>query len=57
MCIFFIQFFVWFSMYLYGGVHKYNELPQKTRFQSVPIVALCLYNIRHEYLVFIKFSL
>ena len=30
----------------------YNELSQKNRFQSVPIVALCLYNIQRENLVF-----
>ena len=30
----------------------YNELSQKTRFQSVPIAALCLYNIQRENLVF-----
>ena len=26
--------------------------PKKIRFQSVPITALCLYNIQHENLVF-----
>ena len=26
----------------------YNELSQKNRFQSVPIAALCLYNIQPE---------
>ena len=31
---------------------SYNELSQKTRFQSVPIAALCLYNIQCENLVF-----
>ena len=30
----------------------YNELSQKNRFQSVPIAALCLYNIQRENLVF-----
>ena len=30
----------------------YNELSQKTRFQSVPIAALCLYNIQRENLAF-----
>ena len=30
----------------------YNELSHKTRFQSVPIAALCLYNIQRENLVF-----
>ena len=30
----------------------YNELSQKTMFQSVPIAALCLYNIQRENLVF-----
>ena len=32
----------------------YKELPQKTRLQSIPIAALCLYNIQHENLVFKK---
>ena len=32
----------------------YNELSQKTRFQSAPIAALCLYNIQGENLVFKK---
>ena len=32
----------------------YNELSQKNRFQSVPIAALCLYNIQPENLVFKK---
>ena len=27
---------------------KYNELSQKTRFQSEPIVALCLYSIQRK---------
>ena len=31
--------------------------PKKNRFQSVPIAALCLYNIQRENLVFKKFSL
>ena len=35
----------------------YNELSQKTRFQTVPIAELCLYNIQHENLVFLKISL
>ena len=30
----------------------YNELSKKTRFQSVPIAALCLINIQRENLVF-----
>ena len=30
----------------------YTELSQKTRFQSVPIAVLCLYNIECENLVF-----
>ena len=34
-----------------GGV-TYNELSQKTRFQSVPIAAFCIYNIQRENLVF-----
>jgi len=29
----------WSQLYLY----RYNELSRKTRFQSVPIAALCLY--------------
>ena len=33
---------------------SYNELSQKTRFQSVPIAALCLYNIQRKNLVFKK---
>ena len=35
-------------------VPRYNELSQKTRFQFVPIAALCLYNIQSENLVFKK---
>ena len=35
---------------------RYNELSQKIRFQSVPIAALCIYNIQRENLVF-KISL
>ena len=34
----------------YNFIH--NELSQKTRFQSVPIAALCLYNIQRENLFF-----
>ena len=34
----------------------YNELFQKARFQSVPIAALCLYNIQRENLVFKNLS-
>ena len=33
------------------GYMKYNELFQKTRFPSVPIAALCLYEILRENLV------
>ena len=33
----------------------YNESSQKTRFQSVPIAAFCLYNIQRENLVFKKY--
>ena len=33
---------------------RYNELSQKTRFQSARIAALCLHNIQRENLVFIK---
>ena len=33
-------------------VHKMCKLSQKTRFQFVPIAALCLYNIQRENLVF-----
>ena len=36
---------------------KDNELSQKNRFQSVPIGALCLYNIQRENLIFKKISL
>ena len=32
----------------------YNELSQNTRFQYVPIAALCLYDIQRENLVFKK---
>ena len=32
----------------------YNELSQKNRFQSVPIAALCLYNIQRENLGYKK---
>ena len=32
-------------------VCTYNELSQKTRFPSVPIAALCLYNIQRDNLV------
>ena len=32
----------------------YNELSKKNRFQSVPIAALCLYNIQRENLVLKK---
>ena len=35
----------------------YNELSQKTRFQSVQIAALCLYNIQRENQFFKKISL
>ena len=35
----------------YALVENYNELSQKTGFQSVPIAALCLYNIQRENLV------
>ena len=31
---------------------NHSELSQKTMFQSVPIAALCLYNIQRENLVF-----
>ena len=34
----------------------YNELSQKTRFQSVRIVALCLYNIQRANLFFLNLS-
>ena len=34
------------------GPLRYNELSQKTRFQSAPIAALCLYNKQRENLVF-----
>ena len=34
-----------------------TELSQKTRFQSIPIAVLCLYDIQRENLVFKKFSL
>ena len=44
-----------FSMEIVGMNSSYNELSLKTRFQSVPIAALCLYNIQRESLVF-KYS-
>ena len=37
----------WYGLYW----SSFNELSQKTRFQSVPIPALCLYNIQRENLV------
>ena len=36
------------------SIKTYNELSQKTRFQSVPTTALCLYNIQRENLDFKK---
>ena len=38
------------------AIVKYNELSQKTRFQSVRIAAFCLYNIQHENLIIKKIS-
>ena len=40
------------QQFCYWFIVKYNELSQKTSFQSVPIAALCLYNIQRKNLVF-----
>ena len=37
---------------IYSKTKSYNELSQKTRFQSVTIAASCLYNIQRENLFF-----
>ena len=44
-----------FGMFLIKNL-RYNELSQKTRFQSVTIVALCRYNIQREICFFFYLS-
>ena len=52
------------EVYFFNLIHTliyfaliYNELSQKTSFQSAPIATLCVYNIQREKSVFKKISL